>query len=744
MSRTLLPRFLLTLGLVAWTASAAPPTAAPALPSSEERLAHLARLWGQVKYRHPALAYRDIDWDAALVAAIPQVEAAGDAAAYAQAVQDMLEALKDPATRVLRPDEAPEGTAPSARGPARASERWPAKEVLLLDLSAPQPDTLRADLAKAKAILLDLRARGLDAHAPDAMHQALGDVLPLLLTQSLQVPGERTVFHSGYRAHTLPPNGRFNSSLLTTSGEVIAPRGQGKPRPVIFLLDDQSPVDARVLTMKAQGLAQLITEGRLDDGASAEKTRVELGAGLVATVRLSELGVPLRADAVLPRRARSEGKDETLLKALELARKPVRKVKSREVELPPGRWRVDAAYPEMTYPGREYRLLALFRLWNVVELFYPYKHLMDSDWDGALRTFLPRFAQAKDAAQYALVVAEMSALLRDGHVTLHGHPELEKRGIAGGFAPFEVMELDGKPVVVRVGDAAAAPGLKKGQVIETLDGQPIAPRLEALKPYVTASHAAALRYRLWARALSGPDGSQATVGVRDADGQLKQVRFTRSLRPAPPSGDPWRVSQDNVGYVDLTRLMPAEVAPLFEKMKSTRALVLDMRGYPNGTLWALTPYLTTRKARYGAVFERNIVSAGEATGRYKFHEELPRANVPLYRGRTVMLIDERTISQAELTGLFLEAANGTTFIGTPSAGADGDVTNLVLPGGIALLFSGEDVRHADGRQLQRVGLKPQVYARPTLAGIRDGKDEVLEQALGFLRSQGDSVVGPPR
>jgi hypothetical protein len=43
------------------------------------------------------------------------------------------------------------------------------------------------------------------------------------------------------------------------------------------------------------------------------------------------------------------------------------------------------------------------------------------------------------------------------------------------------------------------------------------------------------------------------------------------------------------------------------------------------------------------------------------------------------------------------------------------------------------VRHADGRQLQRVGLVPHVEIRPTLAGIRAGEDEVLARALAYLR-----------
>jgi C-terminal processing protease CtpA/Prc len=83
--------------------------------------------------------------------------------------------------------------------------------------------------------------------------------------------------------------------------------------------------------------------------------------------------------------------------------------------------------------------------------------------------------------------------------------------------------------------------------------------------------------------------------------------------------------------------------------------------------------------------------------------------------------------------LFFEAANGTKFVGSPTSGADGDVTSFTVPGGISISFSGHDVRHADGRQLQRVGLRPDVPAMPTVAGIRAGRDEVLEAALAYLR-----------
>jgi C-terminal processing protease CtpA/Prc len=57
---------------------------------------------------------------------------------------------------------------------------------------------------------------------------------------------------------------------------------------------------------------------------------------------------------------------------------------------------------------------------------------------------------------------------------------------------------------------------------------------------------------------------------------------------------------------------------------------------------------------------------------------------------------------------------------------------LALPGGFAVRYPWADVRWADGRQLQRVGLTPLVDVRQTVAGIRAGRDDVLEAAVRWL------------
>ena len=110
--------------------------------------------------------------------------------------------------------------------------------------------------------------------------------------------------------------------------------------------------------------------------------------------------------------------------------------------------------------------------------------------------------------------------------------------------------------------------------------------------------------------------------------------------------------------------------------------------------------------------------------------------MPMTSAGTLLLVDERTIGTGEEAGLFLEAANKTDFVGSPSAGALSVLSQFVIPGGITISFSGQDFRHANGGKLQRLGLQPNITVTPTLTGIRTGKDEVLERAL-------DSVLPKP-
>lgn len=113
-----------------------------------------------------------------------------------------------------------------------------------------------------------------------------------------------------------------------------------------------------------------------------------------------------------------------------------------------------------------------------------------------------------------------------------------------------------------------------------------------------------------------------------------------------------------------------------------------------------------------------------------FEQRLPKGNgKPHYQGKVIVLIDERAISQSEHSVLMFKAATPLMTIGTPTTGANGDVTIVTLPGNLAVSFSGHDVRWPDGKQLQRIGIRPDVRVEPTPSGLAAGRDEVLERAI---------------
>ena len=202
------------------------------------------------------------------------------------------------------------------------------------------------------------------------------------------------------------------------------------------------------------------------------------------------------------------------------------------------------------------------------------------------------------------------------------------------------------------------------------------------------------------------------------------------------NGEVFRLLNPKTGYVDLERLPIAQVDAMFDTFQNTDAIIMDMRGYPQGTAWSIAPRLATSPGMPNAQFRTNILTTGgeQLIGSELFEQRIPVTGKPRYKGKTIMLIDDRAISQSEHSGLMYKTANGTVFIGSPTDGANGDVTGFSVPGGIGISFSGHDVRWPDGKQLQRVGLIPDVEAHPTIEGVRAGRDEILDRALSYLET----------
>lgn len=76
----------------------------------------------------------------------------------------------------------------------------------------------------------------------------------------------------------------------------------------------------------------------------------------------------------------------------------------------------------------------------------------------------------------------------------------------------------------------------------------------------------------------------------------------------------------------------------------------------------------------------------------------------------------------------------TITIGSQSAGADGNISKFTLPQGVLGAFSGLGWYYPDGWVVNRQGVKIDHEVRPTLEGVREGRDRVLETALNLIEA----------
>ncbi|NNE98567.1 MAG: hypothetical protein HKN25_06060 [Pyrinomonadaceae bacterium] len=709
------------------------------------RLVELCKVWGKVKYFHPSLGYRtEIDWDKSLIEAIPKVRKAKDTDEYKLSLQNMFDVLKDPLTRISKDSEAANVT---GNGKTLAYTKT-ADGILLITIgdyfaltSAESQQKLKeinAEVANSRAIVLDLRSdQPIGDYGNAIFNIYFGGIERSINSETLSTPGERRRVYYGYENFSSSASGQYRTGFFTDNSSSLIPLRTAKDIPSVFILNKNAGSFRSTVALQKSGKSLVVLDGK--DISAGKTIKLKLSNGLTAQIRTHEsifgdgTDGSLQADLITT--------ENVVENALELARnfKPSR-VKRQKLPVTALSLR-EKPYTKMNYPSPEYRLLAAFRLWNAIEHFFPYKDLMEKDWEKTLQEFIPRFEKAKDELEYTFTVAEMMTYISDSHAYLNS--SVYNQYIGTGYPPIRVRMIENKPVITAFTDEkpAKSAGAELGDEIVRVDGEDAQKRLKRYAKYISASTPQSKMDKATLQFMNGEPKSSVMLTLRKSDGKEVEVKLERryedftTLYHRERTGEVLRMLPGNIGYADLDRLTFSMVDEMFEKFKNTKAIIFDMRGYPNGTAWTIAARLTNKQST-AALFETPIVghSLPDDEAFAKFFQKIQPTppGKTIYKGKTVMLIDERSASQAEHTGLLLRAANGTKFIGSPSTGVNGEITTFTVPGAITIGFTGQSVRFPDGKQLQRIGLVPDLKIKPTIDGIRNQKDEVLETAVNFI------------
>lgn len=396
----------------------------------------------------------------------------------------------------------------------------------------------------------------------------------------------------------------------------------------------------------------------------------------------------------------------------------------------------EQAYAEPALPAPGLRLLGLIRYWNMFQYYFPYRYALDEEWSQVLPDLLPRFAQASTPLAYRHAALALFARVHDGHARFYPpDPLLEaERGAYQVAADVQFLEGE-QAVVVRVRPDALVPPspLEPGDVLTHWAGTPVADLVRQRLPETGGANRAAQLHTI---ALNLPYAATPTVAVQvvRAGRPLSLVVPARRVGPPPPASpadSAYCLLTPEIGYIDMLRIRWEQVNPVMQAFAHTKGLVLDQRNYPNEVAMVLPRLLLTQPVAYARFAERDSTYPG------RFLQSVPDTLQPLrgvapYTGRVVVLVNEVSRSRSEFTAMSFQATPHGTVLGSQTAGSDGNTTPITLPGGLKTLMTGLGVYYPDGGETQRVGIRIDVPVRPTIAGIRAGRDELVERAVELI------------
>lgn len=400
----------------------------------------------------------------------------------------------------------------------------------------------------------------------------------------------------------------------------------------------------------------------------------------------------------------------------------------------------EIAYENAQFPDAGMQLLALYRYWNMVQYFFPYKNLLGEDWKGVLGEMIPRFAAAETDTAYTFAAQELIGRIHDSHADIEGDNPILKNYFGKYYPALRLAMPDGQLIVTGyVSDSLGKEsGLLPGDVITHINGEKVADRLERQRLHLPASNEAARARDFAQAALRSNDSSLSLTVLRSGQTHTVQTALYapevlygkgRAASPKPL----FRMLPGEIAYVNNGLLRRDTLAALWPRIQKARAMIIDARNYPlDFVVHDFCNYLLPKPT----VFYRATAPSLERPGLFAFKPSPPTGskNKDYFKGKVVILVNEQTQSSAEFHVMAYQTHPNAKVIGAATAGADGNVSDIVLPGNIQTRFSGLGIYYPDGRETQRTGIAIDIMAKPTAAGIAAGKDEVLERAVEWINS----------
>jgi hypothetical protein len=367
--------------------------------------------------------------------------------------------------------------------------------------------------------------------------------------------------------------------------------------------------------------------------------------------------------------------------------------------------------------------------WSTLRHFYPYSDVIPVDWNRELSMALADAGSADSRAAQKSVLQRLLVPLEDAHGTVVDMTMQSQASLPIAMAPIEQQWV---VVATTVPDQA-----RIGDVITSIDNVSM-PQARERARSLASGQPSSLDWKALQNIQWGPSSTSHVFGLKHADGSTGTVSLGYNAKTVPKEARPAPVAELKPGiwYVDMARTDMSLLNANTARLASAHAVIYDMRGYPKdfGVSKAIPAHLLkhAEHAKWMHI-PRYTGPFGEMDGYKDVGWDIQPA-MPHFASRAIFLADGRTISQAEAIMGYVQDEKLGTIVGSTTRGVDGNITWFNVPGNFRVVFTGMKITHHDGvSRYHALGTPPDVTVQPSIAGMRAGRDEVLDAALTLAK-----------
>ncbi len=466
------------------------------------------------------------------------------------------------------------------------------------------------------------------------------------------------------------------------------------------------------------GISSAYTSERISDVASKdyfpenfpdpqEPYHADLGSGISALVPLSLYS----------------NEDGTLPKA------PVDMVKSLPIS--------GSANYSPSGKDRTTRLADIVITWTVIQHFYPYFDVVNTDWDNALRTSLAEAAISEDDLDFKFTLDRMMEKINDGHAGSVVGPDYIYEN--SNPLPINWAWIENKLVITHV--LLSDTQLKPGDIVLAIDDEPVEDIIREVEARTSGATTQVKKYIALNKMING-DSPQVALRIQPFSGDEYTLTVSRTIPwedwhnatyfKLPEKPSIFEI-KPGIFYISAGRFTPDEFKEALENLKKAKGIIFDLREYPDNDRLASSFRVFSTTPLQGPKFlYPEIVSPDHQNMKFEDRTWWVQPSGDYFQTKTVLLIGANTVSAGETWAQIFSFNKMGDLVGEPTAGTNGDINQIKLPGNFTVTFTGLKTLNQDDSQFHGIGVQPTYPVSPTIQGIAEGRDEILDFAVNLL------------